>query len=376
MPQTRRYIDHHCHGIVDADLTRPQLEALMAEAHLPAPDGCTQFDKPLGLLVRRYCAPVLGLDPFASPEDYVARRTELGGREASRRLMQGAGMTELLIDTGHRSDTILDVPQMAEITGCATQEVIRIEAVMEAAAKQAGSAEELVSLFAEMMEAFARDAVALKSIVAYRVTFDIDQTRPDAGAVVKAAGDWLAALEAGESRRLDNAVLIRHALFMALDICVERDFPLQLHTAVGDLDIDMPKCDPTVFVPFIKQAEAMKVPLTLLHCYPFVQQATWLAEVFQNVYFDVGFTLNFTGPQAIRTMEQAMEMGPFFKQLYSSDAFGLAELHYLGRIQFERMMDKVMGQWLADGDITLKEADRIIDMITHGNAARIYRLTE
>jgi len=150
---------------------------------------------------------------------------------------------------------------------------------------------------------------------------------------------------------------------------------LQLHNGVGDQDIDMPRCDPTVFIPFIKIAETLNVPLTLLHCYPFVQESTWLAEVFQNVYFDVGFTLNFAGPMAIRTMEQALEMGPFFKQLYSSDAFGLAELHYLGRVQFERTINKVMSQWLSDGDVTLRDADRIIQMVSHENADRIYHLS-
>src|SRR5690606_6087868 len=133
-------------------------------------------------------------------------------------------------------------------------------------------------------------------------------------------------------RRLEDATLIRHALYVALDICAQRRFPLQLHVGVGDRDVNMPKCDPTVFIPFVLEAEAKEVPLTLLHCYPFIQESTWMAEVFSNVYYDVGFTLNFTGPMARRIMEDAMGMGPFFKHLYSSDAFGLAELYYLGRI--------------------------------------------
>jgi predicted TIM-barrel fold metal-dependent hydrolase len=375
MSDIDRIVDHHCHGIITADLERREFEALMAEAHLPAPKGCSQFDKPLGLLIRRHCAPLLDLEPHATAQDYVARRLELGGQEASRRLMRATGMSELLIDTGHRSDSILDVPQMAEITNCVTREVPRIEAIMEQAAKQASSATELVDRFDALLQVHSKDAIGLKSIVAYRVTFDIDQTDPNREDVVQAAGNWLADHQANGWSRLCDPVLIRYALFRALDICSERNFPLQLHNGVGDQDIDMPRCDPTVFIPFIKIAETLNVPLTLLHCYPFVQESTWLAEVFQNVYFDVGFTLNFAGPMAIRTMEQALEIGPFFKQLYSSDAFGLAELHYLGRVQFERTINKVMSQWLSDGDVTLRDADRIIQMISHENADRIYHLS-
>ena len=78
MIEFERLIDHHCHGIVTATLDRPGIEALMSEAHRPHIPGCTQFDKPLGLILRRFCAPVLDLPPHAEPDDYLARRTALG----------------------------------------------------------------------------------------------------------------------------------------------------------------------------------------------------------------------------------------------------------------------------------------------------------
>ncbi|PZQ95925.1 MAG: amidohydrolase [Cereibacter sphaeroides] len=368
-----RLIDHHCHGIVPSILDRPRLEAVLSESHRPVIPGVTQFDKPVGLILRRFCAPVLDLPEFADPADYVARRAELG-EEAARRLMRAAGISQLLIDTGHRSTDILGVSEMAELTGCPAREVVRIEAVMEEAARSASGGADLLDRFDTLLMARVKDAVALKSIVAYRCTFAIDQTKPTRTEAAKAGDAWLKRIGTGGWQRLEDSTLIRHALYLALDICAERKFPLQLHVGVGDRDVDMPKCDPTVFIPFILEAEARDVPITLLHCYPFIRESTWMAEVFSNVYFDVGFTLNFTGPQAIRIMEEALEMGPFFKQLYSSDAFGLAELHHLGAIQFRRMFGTVMDNWIASGDITAREADRIAAMIGHGNTERIYRI--
>jgi uncharacterized protein len=137
--------------------------------------------------------------------------------------------------------------------------------------------------------------------------------------------------------------------------------------------VNMAKCDPTLFIPFVLKAEAKDVPVTLLHCYPFVQESGWMAEVFSNVYFDVGFTLNFTGPSARRIMEDALGMGPFFKQLYSSDAFGLAELHHLGSVQFKRALTEVLTDWVASGECDDRQAGRIAAMISHENAERIYR---
>ncbi len=63
----------------------------MNEAAAPSPLGTTFFDSMLGLAVRRWCAPVLGLEAHALPEDYLARRQRLGA-EASRLLVAAAGI--------------------------------------------------------------------------------------------------------------------------------------------------------------------------------------------------------------------------------------------------------------------------------------------
>lgn len=365
-----RLIDHHCHGVSPADLDRAAFEALMSEAHEPgSPLFVSQFEKPLGLAIRRWCAPVLGLDAFAEPGDYAARRRALGPDEANRKLLSAAGVSAMLIDTGHRSGDILDCTGMEEAAGVPCPEVVRIEAVMEAHADAGGRVSDYPDALAARMTA----AVALKSIVAYRAGFDIDPARP-ADPVLQAAWDaWIARRDGPVRQRLEDPVLLRFALRTALDLARAEALPLQLHVGFGDRDIAMHRCDPTVFAPFIAEAEACGVPVTLLHCYPFEREAAWLAEVYSNVFLDVGAVLNFTGPSAIRVLSDAMEMAPFTKLLYSSDAFGLAELHHLGRVQFERALETVLGRWIAEGSATLRDAERIARLIASENAERIYR---
>lgn len=370
------YIDHHCHGIVTEDLDRRRLEALFSESHRPHDHGGTQFDKPLGLMIRKHCAPLLDLEPRAPAEAYVARRLELGGLEASRRLMRAAGMDLLLVDTGFRSETITSHEATGALAGCPAREVVRIEALLEEVAADAGSAADLVDRFDQRLRRRAAEAAGLKSIVAYRTSFAIPQTRPPRDEVERAAGAWLARIAAGGRIRIEDPTLIRHALFEALDVCAARRFPLQLHVGFGDRDVRMPECDPSLFRVFIEAAEARDVPITLLHCWPFVREAAWLAEVYSNVHVDVGVILNYTGPGARAVMHEAMSMGPFHKQLYSSDAFGLAELHHLGRVLFDEAIGHVLDRWIADGDCTLADAERFVAMIAGGNARRIYRLDE
>ena len=99
-------IDHHCHGTVKADLDQKDFEALLSESYRPPVPGTTHFDKPLGLLVRRHCAPLLDLEPFVEPEAYVERRRALGAAEVARRLLKASGIDTFLVDTGHLSSNL------------------------------------------------------------------------------------------------------------------------------------------------------------------------------------------------------------------------------------------------------------------------------
>ena len=65
-------LDHHCHGVTTDDIDRDAFEALITESDWPAPDGTTHFDSQVGFAIRRYCAPVLGLEEVHAHEQVVA----------------------------------------------------------------------------------------------------------------------------------------------------------------------------------------------------------------------------------------------------------------------------------------------------------------
>jgi hypothetical protein len=72
---------------------------------------------------------------------------------------------------------------------------------------------------------------------------------------------------------------------------------------------------------------------------------------------------------------EAMEMGKYSKLLYSSDAFGLSELYYLGARQFRLALRRVLDRWLAEDACSLQDAEEIIRMVAQENARRIYPLS-
>jgi predicted TIM-barrel fold metal-dependent hydrolase len=94
--------------------------------------------------------------------------------------------------------------------------------------------------------------------------------------------------------------------------------------------------------------------------------------MFPNVYLDVGSVLHYTGASSGRVLAEVMELAPFTKHLYSSDAFGAAELYLLGSTLFRRALARTLDDWIESGQCSPAEADRIAGLVAAGNARRIY----
>ena len=363
-------VDHHVHGVVRDDVDRAAFEGLIAETYHPNPPGVTAFDSQIGFAVRRHCAPVLDLPPLASPEDYLARRADLGSAEVNRRLMTASGVSRLLLDTGYRGDEITGLTETAAVAGQRVEEIVRLEPLAEEVAAEGVSAAGFAEAFAARLAERAAGAVGLKSVVAYRYGLDFDPARPGPDEVVPAAGRWLRAAESGEPLRLADPVLIRHLLWTGVDL----GLPLQFHVGFGDPDLRLHRCNPSLMTDFIEAVQPRDVPILLLHCYPYHREAGYLAQMFPHVYFDVGEALNYAGARSTEVLAESLELAPFGKTLYSSDAWGAAELHHLGAVLWRRGMAQVLGGWVAAGEWSMEDAVRVAAMIGRENAERVYRL--
>ncbi|MEW9550830.1 amidohydrolase family protein [Nonomuraea sp. NPDC050783] len=358
-------VDHHVHGATARDLPRRAFEQLITESDRPVPDWMTQFDSQAGYAILRHCAPVLGLGPHCAPEEYLARRARLGAEEVNRRLLGASGIGHFLVETGYRGDEVLGPSGMAEASGVPADEVVRLEAVAEQVAAGGCEAAAFAGRFEEALWERARGARGLKTIAAYRCGLGFDPARPAPGEVAEAAGRWFAS-----GGRLNDPVLARHLIWAGLD----RGLPLQFHIGYGDPDVDLRRADPLLLRGLIELAEPTGVPLLLLHCYPFQRHAGFLAQAYPNVFFDVGLGVTFTGARAAALVAESLEVAPFAKILFSTDAWGPAELHHLGAELWRRAVARVLGAFVADGEWSLEQAVRVATMIGAGNARRVYGL--
>jgi hypothetical protein len=366
----RPLVDHHCHGVHRGQLNRPAFEQLIVEGGLPAPPGTTQFDTPLGLAIRRWCGPVLDLPPHAPATDYLARRTELGPDEVNRRLLGAAGIGEFCVDTGLPGGDLLSPAEMGLLGGGRGHEIVRIEQVAQEVAERDPTAATFAEEFAEELFRRASDAAGLKTIIAYRCGLDFDPWPPEPGEVVAAAAAWFAGYNV--EPRLTDPVLLRHALWTAVGVAREYSLPIQFHTGFGDTDLQLSQANPVLMTDFVRAAQP--VPVILLHCYPYVREAGYLASVYPHVYLDTGLALTYTAAASAAVLAESLELAPFHKNLFSSDCYGLAELCHLGALYFRRGLGAVLAERVRTGEWSPADAARIARLIGSGNARRLYRL--
>jgi hypothetical protein len=403
-------VDHHCHGVLRAG---GDLAGLLNEADGAAVADGAPFDSLAGLSFRRWCPPLLGLAAHASVAEYAERRAALGGLEVNRRFLGAGGLAALCVDTGYTPADLLSPGETAGFAGASAFEIVRLEQVAESVARSGVSAAGFPDAFRRALaDRAARSpsrirAVGFKSIAAYRVGLDLDGRRPGDAEVVAAAARWLGGTAdrqagdpdrsgpaAAENRddaddttgapgaagpagatgpavpRLADEVLHRFFIWCGADL----GLPIQFHVGYGDRDIDLHRCNPLLLTGLLRALEPTGVPVMLLHNYPYHREAGYLAQVFPLVYADLGLATHNVGARAAAVLAEALELVPLRKFLFSSDAFGLPELYYLGTKLFRQALSAFLSARLSAGDMSYADAERVTRLIGAENARGAYQL--
>ncbi|MET9608807.1 amidohydrolase [Streptomyces sp. NPDC006512] len=359
MIETPPLVDQYCHGVLRTELGLGTFEAQLVRSAGPPAAGTTLFDTQTGFAVRRWCPPLLGLEPHCAPARYLARRRELGVVETGRRLLRGAGVGAYLVDTGVPED--LTRPEELGRAGDARAfEVVRLEVLAEQAADTSGTVAAFLANLSGAVHHAAAAAVALGcGAAAARAAREAEPPGP--GEVRGAAGRWLAGRARGGALR--DPVLLRHLLWSA----VASGLPLQLHTGGAG---------PEPLTGFVRATGGLGTRLVLLGTYPYQRQAARLAAAHPHVYADLGPDPARTGVRAAAVLAELLELAPFGKLLFSSGGRALPELHAVGALVFREALGRVLGGWVTEGAWSRRDADRVAGMLAAGNARRVYRLDE
>lgn len=365
-------LDHHVHGVFKSDPTIEQFANMITESDRQPKSLELAMNSQVGFATRKWCSPLIDLPAHADPQAYFDRRMQLGAEEVNRRMLKASGISYSLIETGYRGDEIHGPAAMAQLSESRVDEIIRLETTAEKMLDAgATTAESFIADFAETLRVATVGAVGLKSIVAYRYGLHFEPSAPTKQEVQTAIAAVLKDVAAGKPARISDPVLLRHLIYAGL----ETKLPIQFHIGFGDPDLFLHLCDPLLMTNFIKQTEARGIPVMLLHTYPFHRNAGYLAQMFDNVYMDVGLAINYTGARSQAVIAESLELAPFHKILFSSDAWGLPELTYLGAKLFRNGFGKILDEWVSQDLWSLKDAKRVAKTIGYDNSIAAYKLT-
>jgi uncharacterized protein len=359
-------IDHHAHLLVG-----PEIECRLAEVLTESVDP-TQIDAgrehPAHQAGLRLLAETLGVE---ATEAAIAAARREGFAEHVRRLVDACRLEAMFVDDGFRPAGALALDVQAGLVGCPVRRVVRIETEAEAASEGWPPLGECrAGLQQRIAEAMAAGAVGLKTIAAYRCGLDLPT--PSVEAASHAYDAWRGS--ASSSPRLQDPALV--ALFLADALEAAGDnVPVQVHTGLGDADQRLLKADPALLQEHIDHGLLAGRPVVLLHCYPFVRQAGYLASVYGHVHFDLSLAVTLLPHRAPELMAEALELAPPTKLLFATDASRLAEMFLLGTRWWRESLARALARFVDDDFVDEPRARRWAELILAGNARRLYRVT-
>lgn len=384
-------IDHHCHSLrtdwatVAADSETgtafPKWRQCFTEAasqtvlDKDVPDllGYRHFLTTLDRLLAEHQDRESGEPrPPAIEDVVVSGRDGMAGEAYARGLLDDAGTTALLVDTGFGGAETLGLEELRRVSGRDVREVVRLESVAETVLSEGGLPARSLTGFTDavttrLTETLDRGAVAMKSIMAYRTGLRL----PDAGPIAqRQAFSLLDRRQQG--RRFDDPVLVPSLVRLAAELAAQRAVPLQFHTGFGDPDVDLPAADPALLRPLFHDPRTDACPVVLLHCYPYVRTASYLANTYPQVYMDLSLTLPLAEPVAATVVGEALALCPTTKLLAASDGHSYPEMHWWGAVVWRRALDEVLEAERAAGSLDEAAVRGIAARVLAGNAAALY----
>ena len=363
-------LDHHCHTICKPGppLEGDAFRCFFAETTDPDMPPYIR-DTLFYMRMIRDVAALLGCEP--TEEAVWAARAAMPPETYARRLFDAGNFRALLVDTGYASSDGYNTAELSALIDKPVETIIRLEAVMEdliAASATFRRVEE--GLRDAVRAARARGIVGLKSIAAYRGGLHVaPRTFDEANTAFPTLRET--ARRYGRVRLADRAVL-DYLLRAALEEAAAVELPVQFHVAFGDDDADLRTANPLYMRALLTDPAFRRVPFVLLHCYPYVREAGYLAASYAHVFVDVSLTVPLTAHGSIAAFREALELAPISKLLFATDAHSVPELFFAGALHGRRALARALEQIMANDYLTAAQAEAAAEAILWRNAEQLY----
>ena len=316
----------------------------------------------LGVAVRRWCAPVLDLEPHAPADDYLARRREVGATEVNRRLLTAAGIGTFLVDTGLTPDRVTTPAELAGLCGGTAHEIVRLEAVGESVLAAGMRPADFADAVRDRLRG--SGAVGAKSIAAYRCGLGLANRVPTDDELVRALAEV-------DPSRLAHPVVSSWLAWTAVEV----ELPLQLHVGVRRQRPRPGRLRPTPADavpagdagPRGTGAPAPQLPVPPQRGVPLPRSSTtssWTSA--SRPTTPVRCRPRWCASRSSWCRSGSSCSPPTPTAWPSSTCWA--------RCSSDAALTRVLDGLVSDGELAQPDADRVMRMIGHENARRVYRL--
>ncbi|MGZ3609422.1 MAG: amidohydrolase family protein [Ktedonobacteraceae bacterium] len=366
--------DNHCHGIyrTQAPVDIVAWRGLFTES---TDQGMRGKHVTTTLFYRRLIREMATFfDCEPTEEAILAARQKLDEQDLIRGFLHAANFDVLFVDKGYPPlDLLLSDATVSDLANCRVAPMLRVELLMQRLITENATLSAVIeALRAALSDVRGQGYVALKSIVAYRTGLDIRTwTTED---VEEAFTVARREVQEKGSIRLAHKPLLDTLLHVTFEEAARQELPIQFHTGYGDADADMLLANPLHLRAVLERREYRAMPVVLLHeSYPYTKQGAYLATVYGNAYLDLSYGIPFLGyHEMLEFTRAAFSVAPYSKLLYSSDAVGVPEVHWVSALDGRRIVGQVLGECVTNGDLSQTEAEQAGAAVLHDNAIRLY----
>lgn len=307
-------------------------------------------------------------------ESVLERRNaavEAGYSDYVRKLFGDAGIETIVFDFGIPLP-MLDVEEVRSELPVEVVPLFRIEPLIADLLKQGIGWPEFRHQFDDTIATAltSQGFKGVKSIIAYRTGLDVSPLArtPDQG--LQALDAIHRGLGGGSMKKLRD-----HLLCRAMDLCIEHDVPMQIHTGMGDFEVNLPLCRPAYLMDLLRFPAYRSCQVLLVHAgYPYHREAAYMANVLPRVWIEVSEGIPFASTAAWDIYDGVLAMAPLNKICYGSDGYTVPEVIYSSAKLGKQALADTLDVQVERGMLTEADARTAAADILANNARELYQL--
>lgn len=290
-------------------------------------------------------------------------------------LFDEASFGALIIDDGFRSDAMITSARLAKLINRPIYRCLRLETILENAIEASSNFDDMLTKFTAAIKSKGDiQTVAVKSIAAYRGGLAIDMVAPSDA---RADFDRLKSERPASSRshlRIEKRPLYHYALAEAFEIAGTLQLPVQVHCGIGDSDEDLREANPLILRNIFESKRFAETNFVLLHCYPYVREAAYLASLYATVYMDLSLAAFLVPGYLDLLILDALSGAPATKLLAGTDGHSVPETHWFGAFSLKRSLSAALNSLIDRDMISEEQANSIAAAVLYRNARELYKL--